>query len=200
MKILLADSDRDLLQSYEKLLTMDGHQVTTAFDGAQVVSLLAGGPYDIAVLEEKLPRIGGEQLLQLLRREGVPAILLLDERVSVKRLLRADLPEAYLSFPFLPADLTGLLESTARKLATETAVDCGGVAVDAARFRFAGTQARLTVQEIDLMEALARHERPQGRQARTIIHALNEKLWRLGRGVRIEYELEKGYKLVSNHE
>ena len=199
MKILLAASDRDLLQGYEKLLTMDGHQVTTAFDGAQVVELMAGGPYDIAVLEEKLPRIGGEQLLELLRREALPAILLLDERVSVKHLLRASPPEAYLSFPFLPADLTELLDSTVRKLAAKEIERFGGVAVDAARFRFAGTAVRLTTQEIDLMEALARREKPQGRQARTIIQALNEKLARLG-SVRIEYELQKGYKLVNDHE
>ena len=127
MKILLAASDRDLLQGYEKLLTMDGHQVTTAFDGAQVVELMAGGPYDIAVLEEQLPRIGGEQLLELLRREALPAILLLDERVSVKHLLRASPPEAYLSFPFLPADLTELLDSTARKLAAKEIERFGGV-------------------------------------------------------------------------
>ena len=49
MNILLADSNRDLLQSYQKLLTLDGHTVTTAFDGAQAAALLEPGKYDIAI-------------------------------------------------------------------------------------------------------------------------------------------------------
>ena len=60
MNVLLADSNRDLLQSYQKLLTMDGHTVTTAFDGTQAVSLLSQQKYDIAILEERLPRIRNE--------------------------------------------------------------------------------------------------------------------------------------------
>ena len=52
MNILLADSDRDFLQCYQKLLTMDGHTVTTAFDGAQTLSLLGPEKYDIAILQK----------------------------------------------------------------------------------------------------------------------------------------------------
>ena len=50
MNILLADSHRDLLQSYERLLTMKGHQVTTAFDGTQVVQLTAERRFDLVIL------------------------------------------------------------------------------------------------------------------------------------------------------
>ena len=49
MDILLADSNRDLLQCYQKLLMMNGHSVTTVFDGTQVLSLLAPEKYDIAI-------------------------------------------------------------------------------------------------------------------------------------------------------
>ena len=200
MKILLADSDRDLLQSYEKLLTMDGEAVTTAFDGAQVTALLARERFDVVVLEEKLPRIGHERLMLTLQREDLPVIVLLDERVGVKHLLRTRLPCAYLPFPFLPDDLTGLIEDVLRKRACGERLVCGDLSVDTARFRFSGTDVRLTAREISLLARLAAEESVGGRRERTVIHALNEKLRRLGRREQIEYELKKGYRLVSKHE
>ena len=200
MKILLADSDRDLLHSYEKLLSMEGHEVTTAFDGAQAATLLAAGPYDLAILERALPRVGHGQLIGLLRREGVPAIVLLEGRAGVGQLLSDSLPEAYLALPFLPGDLTALIDSVTAKRASGRVFACGDAAVDAARFRFEGTDTRLTAGEIDLLSALAGQETVQGKRARTLIHAVNEKLKRLGRATRIEYELRKGYKLVNQHE
>ena len=103
MNILLADSHRDLLQSYERLLTMKGHQVTTAFDGTQVVQLTAERRFDLVILEEHLPRISGDSLLEMLRDANVPVIVMLDRRVTANHLLRPSLPSAYLSLPFLPA-------------------------------------------------------------------------------------------------
>ena len=200
MTILLAASDRDLLRSYEALLTLDGHEVRTAFDGAQVASLMGGGPYDAAILESALPRVGHEQLIQLLRRENVPVIVMLDRRVSARHLLSASLPEAYLPLPFLPNDLRALLDSVAEKRRAGRPFSAGDAAVDVARFRFEGTDTRLTAGEIDLLAALNRGEPVQGRRARVMIHALNEKLRRLGRATRIEYQPQKGYKLVSSHE
>ena len=200
MTILLADSDRDLLRSYERLLAMDGHTVVAAFDGAQVASLLPAGPFDLAILQRTLPRLGHEQLLRLLRRENVPVIVLLEERVSAGRLLGADLPEAYLPLPFLPGDLRALMDSVAAKRGAGEPFAFGDATVDAAGFCFKDTDTRLTAGDIDLLEALIREEPVSGRRARTLIHALNEKLRRLGRGARIEYEPRKGYKLVNGHE
>ena len=200
MTILLADSDRDLLKSYGTLLALDGHAVATAFDGAQVASLLPRGRYDMAILGKALPRVGHEQLLRLLQREDVPVIVLLEERVSAGRLLGEDLPEAFLPLPFLPGDLRALIRSVAEKRGAGKPFAFGDASVDAARFRFANTDMRLTAGEIDLIGALIREEPVQGRRARTIIQALNEKLRRLGRRARIEYEPRKGYRLVNGHE
>ncbi len=200
MRILLADSDRDLLQSYATLLAMDGHEVTQAFDGAQVVSLLAHGPYDTALLEETLPRVEHGRLMRLMAREALPVIVILNGRVTAKHLLRPDLPCGYLSLPFLPGDLTGLIESVREKRASGEPFPCGDAVVDVAGFAFQGTDIRLTAAEIDLLTALKRGKMSHGRHARTVILALNEKLARMNRRTHIRYELEKGYTLVSDHE
>ena len=200
MNILLADSNRDLLQCYQKLLTMDGHAVTTAFDGAQVVSLMGKGIFDIAILEESLPRIELDQLVQALNREKIPVIVLTGGSVTVKRLLNAALPNAYLSLPFLPADLKRLMEEVKEKTQSAETLSCQGVSVDVAGFCFSGTATRLTSGEIDLLRQLEAPLQAAGKRTRVMIQALNEKLKAIGNQARIVYEMEKGYRLVNGYE
>ena len=200
MNILLADSNRDLLQSYRKLLAMDGHTVTTAFDGAQVVSLLGPEKFDMAILEEDLPRIELDQLLQALNRDRIPVIVLADGIATVKMLLTPTLPNAYLFFPFLPADLKQVLGEVAEKTRSAEPLNCCGVEVDVAGFCFTGTATRLTNGEIDLMKALCQPLQAAGKRTRVMIQALNEKLKGIGKPARIIYEMEKGYRLVNGYE
>ena len=194
MNIVLAVSDRDLLSGYSKLLTTDGHTVSTAFDGTQAAPLLARGPLDLAVLEAVLPRMESGRLIELFHSEGVPVILLLDERIA---LLARQLPEAYLSFPFLPEDLRQTVESISRARKSDERIRCNDIEIEVSRFRFRDSQLPLTLQEIDLMRALNEGRRVGGKRARMTILALNEKLRRMGRTTRIQYELENGYRLVN---
>ncbi len=200
MNVLLADSNRDLLQCYQKLLIMDGHAVTAAFDGVQVVSLLGQGKFDIAILEEGLPRIELEQLLRILSGDRVPAVVLADGAVTVKTLLGAPLPNAYLSFPFLPADLKRLMREVTEKARSAETLNCGGAEVDVSGFCFSGTATRLTNGEINLLKELEHPLRTAGKRTRVMIQALNEKLKAIGKPARIVYEMEKGYRLVNGYD
>ena len=199
MNILLADSDRDFLQSYRKLLSMEGHTVVTAFDGAQAVSLLRSLKVDICVLEEHLPRIVNEEILQVLKDEGIPVIVLSDGGVTVKTLLDPVLPNDFLSFPFLPADLTRLIRDITDKTASGKTVTVKGVEVDVAGFCFPGSRTPLTNGEIDLLSSLENPVKAVGKRKRVMIRALNEKLKRTGNKAQILYETDKGYRLVSEN-
>ena len=198
MNIVLAVSDRDLLSGYSRLLTMDGHAVSAAFDGTQVAPLFARGPFDLAVLEEALPRMESGRLIELFQREGVPVILLLGERVALRHLLARQLPEAYLSFPFLPEDLKNMAREIALRVKSDEVVGRDDYAIEVSRFRFRDSKLRLTLREIDLMKALIEGRRVGGRKARTNILALNEKLARGGSRTRIQYEPKNGYRLVND--
>ena len=200
MIILLADSDRDLLQCYRKLLTTEGHSVTTAFDGAQVVSLLRTGKFDIVVLQETLPRIEHEQILQLLKKERVPVIALTDHRENVKDLLKPQLPNSYLPFPFLPEDLTGRIQAVLAKVHSSEKFSRCGVEIDVAGFCFSGTDTFLTNGEIDLLRELEHPGKASGKRTRVIVQALNQKLQKTGKQARIVYEMEKGYRLVNGND
>ena len=204
MNILLADSNRDLLQCYEKLLTMDGHTVTTAFDGTQVAALLAPEKYDIAILEQRLPRMALDRLLQDLDRDHIPVIVLTEGPVTVKTLLGNTLPNAYLIFPFLPEDLKRMIREVTEKARSTETLRRGGVAVDVGGFRIDGTAVRLTNGEINLLRELSAPRRTAGKRTRVMIQALNEKLKSAGKNgektARIIYEMEKGYRLVNGND
>ena len=64
MRILLAASDRDLLESYQKLLTDAFGECVTAFDGTQVLADLAEERFDMVVLDRALPRVRHAELLR----------------------------------------------------------------------------------------------------------------------------------------
>ncbi len=196
MKILLADSERDLLKSYGKLLTMDGHEVVSAFDSAQVIRLLDGPAFDLVLLEDHLPTLSRDPLLPLIREHRVPVIVLLDERIAVRHLLRPELPEAYLPLPFLPADLREVMEKVMALREASDPLTCGDTVVQVPEFCFRASALRLTAQEIGLLEKLAAGEKIEGRRARTLILALNEKWSRMKSRTRIAYECGKGYRLV----
>ena len=200
MRILLAHGDRDFLHSYGELLALDGYEAAPAFDGAQAARLLADGPWDAAVLGEDLPRVTPERLLPLMRREGVPVILLVTRKVTARRLLEPELPAAFLPCPFRPEEMRSLLKRLLERRDYRCAISFGGVRIDPREFRFAGTDVRLTLAEIELAEALAQGKSVVGRRVRPIVSALNEKLARQGTLARITYEQGKGYQLVTKYE
>ena len=197
MRLLLADSDRDMLSAYGRLMEMSGHTAATAFDGVQVLQLLDDAPFDLAVVNERLPRIPHERILGDLRRHGVPVIALLDGPLHSNRLCGAELANAYLTFPFFPSELSELARDVWRKARDGATVDCMGVGVDTRGFRFAGTDIRLTAVEMDTLSQLSERDTPLPFEKRVYVHALNRKLERLDAPrIRIEYREEKGYRLV----
>ncbi len=200
MNLLLAHSERDLLKSFGQLLTMDGHQISTAFDGAQVASLLGEQSFDLVLLEDRLPCLTRDPLLPLIRKKGLPVIVLLDGRIVVRHLLRQELPEAYLALPFLPADLNDLMHLVMALRASPDTLSCGDTVLEISEFRFRDSRARLTAHEIRLLQMLSAGGKPEGRRARTLILALNEKWSAMGSRTRIAYEMGKGYRLVTQND
>lgn len=199
MKILLADADRDFLSAYERLLTRCGHQVLCAFDGTQIPPLLAQGPVGMAILHESLPRMPHDQLIRLLREEGIPVIVLTDGKITARVLTRPALACAYLPFPFLPEEILGLMERVVARAEKDNA-QWAGIPVDQKNFRFTGAGICLTEGEMTLLEALDQHRALPGRGVRAQAEALNKKLSMLGRGERVRYLGEIGYGLVNDHE
>ncbi|MFN7634729.1 MAG: response regulator, partial [Acetobacteraceae bacterium] len=75
--IALVDDDRNILTSVSMTLEREGFTVRTYTDGDSALQGLLSRPADLAVLDIKMPRMDGMELLQKLRqRSALPVIFL----------------------------------------------------------------------------------------------------------------------------
>ena len=66
-RIALVDDDRNILTSVSIALEAEGFGVDTYTDGEQALRGIRQAPVDLAVLDIKMPRMDGMELLQKLR-------------------------------------------------------------------------------------------------------------------------------------
>jgi CheY-like chemotaxis protein len=78
VRILLADDEPDILMLYGDMLQGNGHEVVKAENGREVLEELAGGGFDLLVLDLFMPEIDGFRALKQLRDRGdeVPVIVM----------------------------------------------------------------------------------------------------------------------------
>ena len=75
--IALVDDDRNLLTSVQMALEEEGFKVQTYIDGENALVGLTRTPPDLAVIDIKMPRMDGEELLRKLRKKtSMPVIFL----------------------------------------------------------------------------------------------------------------------------
>ena len=118
MRIMFAAPDRDLLECYKKLLEDDLGETVTAFDGTQVLSLLSAERFDVAVLDDALPRIGFEKLAKRIDEEKIPLVVLTDGGTASYR-RTAGSGGAYLTYPFTPETMENVIKDALEKAAEE---------------------------------------------------------------------------------
>jgi two-component system response regulator ChvI len=100
--IALVDDDRNILTSVSMALQAEGFDVRTYSDGASALSALAAKPVDLAVLDIKMPRMDGMELLSRLRRQSnMPVIFLTSKDDEVDELLGLRMgADDYIKKPF----------------------------------------------------------------------------------------------------
>jgi signal transduction histidine kinase len=68
-RILLADDNRDALDSLATLLQCDGHEVHTAADGAEALAVAAECHPDVVLLDIGMPKLDGYEVARRIRAE-----------------------------------------------------------------------------------------------------------------------------------
>ena len=75
--IALVDDDRNILTSVSIALEAEGYRVVTYTDGASALDGFRTSPPDLAILDIKMPRMDGMELLRRLRQKSdLPVIFL----------------------------------------------------------------------------------------------------------------------------
>ena len=76
--VLLVDDERDLAEAFATFLSLAGHEVTVASDGAEALSILATGTFDIVITDLRMPGSTGFDLQKRIAACGLrlPTIVL----------------------------------------------------------------------------------------------------------------------------
>tara|TARA_Y100001970_G_scaffold235743_1_gene294944 strand:- start:2726 stop:3427 length:702 start_codon:yes stop_codon:yes gene_type:complete len=86
--IALVDDDRNILTSISIALEKEGFTVQTYLDGESAYIGITRTPPDLAVIDVKMPKMDGEELLRKLRKKtSLPVILLTSKDEEVDELL-----------------------------------------------------------------------------------------------------------------
>ena len=78
--IALVDDDRNILTSISMALENEGFKVQTYIDGESALVGISRSPPDLAVIDIKMPRMDGEELLKRLRKKTTIPILFLTSK------------------------------------------------------------------------------------------------------------------------
>ncbi|MEI9850004.1 MAG: response regulator transcription factor [Sphingomonas sp.] len=169
--IALVDDDRNILTSVSIALQAEGFLTRVYSDGESALKALIDNPPDLAVLDIKMPRMDGLELLRRLReKSAIPVIFLTSKDDELDEALGLAMgADDYIAKPFsqrlLIARIRAILrrtepsQPTAEGEVTEAAQPLvrGRLSMDPARHRVTwdGTNVTLTVTEFLILETLA---------------------------------------------
>lgn len=117
-KILIVDDELSVRQSLEEWFAEDGFQVWTAEDGETALRKMDAGPFDIVVVDLKMPGMDGITLQKRVREiDRQAAIVILTAYASVETAVEALKLGAYdyVTKPVDPDDLSNLVRNILRE-------------------------------------------------------------------------------------
>ena len=169
-KIALVDDDRNILTSVAMTLEAEGFEVETYNDGQTALEAFNKKMPDMAVLDIKMPRMDGMDLLQRLRQKStMPVIFLTPKDDEIDEVLGLRMgADDYVKKPFSQRLLVERIRALLRRQdAVETGavgdteetkvIERGELRMDPLRHAVAwkGKDVSLTVTEFLLLQALA---------------------------------------------
>jgi two-component system response regulator ChvI len=168
--IALVDDDKNILASVSMLLEQEGYHVRTFADGASALTALSATPPDLAILDIKLPRMDGLELLRRLRQNGdLPVIFLTSKDEEIDELMGLNAgADDYIRKPFSQRLLLERVKAVLRRSdgakvvagngePKKEALVRGKLALDPQRHEctWDTKPVRLTVTEFLILQALA---------------------------------------------
>ena len=168
-RIALVDDDRNLLASVSMLLEAEGFAVRCFTDGASALEGLGADPVDLALLDVKMPRMDGMELLQRLRRRSdIPIVFLTSKDDEIDEVLGLRMgADDYITKPFSQRLLLERIRTVLRRHrkgaagpgegAADPALVRGELTLDESRHlcSWRGRPVDLTVTEFLIVKALA---------------------------------------------
>jgi two-component system response regulator ChvI len=166
--IALVDDDKNILASVSIALEAEGFEVRTYKDGEEALQGLTHRPVDLAVLDIKMPRLDGMELLAKLRKtSALPVIFLTSKDDEVDEVLGLRMgADDYITKPFSQRLLIERIRALLRRQdlaqeeaspTAETTLTRGQLVLDGSRHlcTWKGVPVNLTVTEFLILKSLA---------------------------------------------
>ena len=166
--ICLIDDDQNILASLSLALKSEGYIISTFSDGLSGLNSLKEDDYDIAILDIKMPRLDGLEVLQKLRQaSNLPVIFLTSKDEEVDQLLGLKMgADDYITKPFSQKLLIERVKAILRRSKdtltsndkeTSNIIKRGKLSLNMSRYEcfWDDVAIKLTVTEFLLLESLA---------------------------------------------
>ena len=196
MRILLAAADRDFLSAYAQILGSRFGEVVTAFDAAMALNSAEEGEFDLAVADQRLPRIPLRTMIGFFYSHNIPAVVITYWKQNI-RLLTEDIPAAaFLPLPFEPDRLIQVMEETAGRFGTDEGFHAADVFVEPGKLKM--ENRFVTLEEARFLRAAAEGDDLTLASLSTVYaDSLNRKISSLGKKARIRYVNGQGFRLEA---
>jgi len=168
--IALVDDDKNILESVTMLLEQEGYHVRSFSDSSAALTALTTAPPDLAILDIKMPRMDGLELLRRVRQNAdLPVIFLTSKDEEIDELMGLNAgADDYIRKPFSQRLLLERVRAVLRRADAKSAPPAPGetkkealvrgkLALDPQRHEctWDGKPVRLTVTEFLILQALA---------------------------------------------
>ncbi|WP_454918557.1 response regulator transcription factor [Xanthobacter sediminis] len=168
--IALVDDDRNILTSVSIALEAEGYRIDTYTDGASALDGFKTNPPDLAILDIKMPRMDGMELLRRLRQKtDMPVIFLTSKDEEIDELFGLKMgADDFIKKPFSQRLLVERVKAVLRRVGAKDGaaprevdsakvLERGNLRMDPERHTctWKGEPVTLTVTEFLILQALA---------------------------------------------
>jgi two-component system response regulator CpxR len=163
--LLLVDDDLELCALMSDFFTQQGYRTEAAHDGRDALVRLAGGGYDLIILDVMMPVLDGFEVLQQVRkRSTVPVIMLTARTAGADRVNGLNSgADDYLPKPFEPDELLARIRAVLRRtrkpdVDENRLLESGGVQLNlhTREVWLNRVPVNITTIEFDILECLIR--------------------------------------------
>lgn len=161
MRLLVAEDDEGLRSVLERGLRENGYAVDATVDGEQALRYLETYEYEVAVVDWRMPKVSGLELIQRLRRRGsaLPVLMLTARDAAGDRVTGLDQgADDYLVKPFDFPELLARVRALQRRgeAMQSLVIKVADLAFDTVsrEVTVGPSRPRLTATELSLLEIL----------------------------------------------
>jgi len=113
--VLVADDDRDIVDSISRVLKAKGFAVMPAYDGKEAMAAIARSRPDLVLLDLKMPEMDGYQVIQEIKTDpglsDIPIVVMTAHRIDHSRIGVIDMAAGQVPKPFSAEELAQRVES-----------------------------------------------------------------------------------------